>query len=215
MHASNVTLAIAPTLVLYDDLTSEAASGFAAADRLAWDIETSGLNWLDAKIATCQLYTPAMGVVVVQINGHRPTRLRRLLSDHRVAKVFHHAPFDLRFMVGHWDVHPANVKCTKVASKLIEPDLPADQHSLQALVRRLLGIELDKRQRRSDWMAQELSPEQLTYAANDVKFLLPLIDELERRASSVRLADLLQRCFDHLPTRAELEARGYEDIYSY
>mgnify|MGYP006194651211 CR=1 FL=1 len=46
-----------------------------------------------------------------------PDRLYEFLVQ--VQKVFHHAPFDLRFMVAQWNVTPRNIACTKVASKML------------------------------------------------------------------------------------------------
>ena len=37
-----------------------------------------------------------------------------LLATPSVRKVFHHAPFDLRFLTGRWRATPRNVACTKV-----------------------------------------------------------------------------------------------------
>jgi len=65
---------------------------------VAWDIETSGLDWRLDRIATCQLHVPNFGTQVIRVDGRRPDRLRELLVSEHVLKVFHHAPFDLRFM---------------------------------------------------------------------------------------------------------------------
>jgi len=74
-------------------------SDFALSRRIAWDIETTGLDWRREKIGTCQLFAEAVGAVVVSVGEDRPSALARLIEDNTVEKVFHHAPFDLRFMV--------------------------------------------------------------------------------------------------------------------
>ena len=40
-----------------------------------------------------------------------------------------------------------------------------------SLCQTLLGVELDKSETRSDWVARPLSADQITYAANDVFYL--------------------------------------------
>src|SRR5688572_3027489 len=83
---------------------------------VAWDIETTGLDWRSDDIRTCQL---AVGddISIVQVgNWGVPDNLRSLLQDAAVLKVFHHAPFDLRFMTHHWKADAVNVACTKIAS---------------------------------------------------------------------------------------------------
>ncbi len=49
------------------------------------------------------------------------------------------------------------------------------------LVRRLLGRELPKAHTRTDWSRRPLTPEQIEYALDDVRYLLPLKSELEAR----------------------------------
>src|SRR3990172_3087677 len=74
--------------------------------RVCWDIETSGLDWREESIATCQLYVPDGVVYIVQVRDDSQPNLRKLLEDEQVLKIFHHAMFDLRFMVHHWKVTP-------------------------------------------------------------------------------------------------------------
>ena len=52
------------------------------------------------------------------------------------------------------------------------------------LVREVLGVELAKGHARTDWARRPLSPEQLAYAADDVRYLSPLADALEARLAA-------------------------------
>jgi ribonuclease D len=65
---------------------------------------------------------------------------------------------------------------TQIAAGLM--GLPA-QIGYAELVRRLLGVELAKSHTRTDWSRRPLSAEQLTYALDDVHYLLPLADRLQ------------------------------------
>jgi ribonuclease D len=145
---------------------------------VAWDIETSGLDPRTDRIGTAQLYAPGLGTVVVQLGADVPQRLCRLLADPAVCKVFHHAMFDHRFMVAHWDAQPARIACTKIASKLLRPQLANNGHSLQSLLASYLGVEISKDLRLTDWLAPELTAAQLAYASRDVVYLIPLLSEL-------------------------------------
>jgi ribonuclease D len=64
---------------------------------------------------------------------------------------------------------------TQVAAALA--GFPA-QVGYAELVRRLLGRELPKGETRTDWSQRPLSPAQLEYALDDVRYLLPLRDSL-------------------------------------
>jgi ribonuclease D len=56
------------------------------------------------------LFSEAAGAVVVSVGADRPSALATVLEDSTVEKVFHHAPFDLRFMVNAWRVSPAAIR---------------------------------------------------------------------------------------------------------
>lgn len=182
---------------------------------VAWDIETSGLDWKNDRIATCQVYVPNHGIEIIRIGEQIPDRLRELLMSERVVKVFHHAAFDLRFMTHHWNALPKSVACTKILSKIVRPDLEPKQHSLKPTLWRYLEVEIDKGQQTSDWFSPELGAEQLAYAARDVEFLVPLFEKLLDVARAHGLADIAERTFAYLPTRVETDLRGCGDVFSY
>lgn len=103
-----------PPTVASGDLPATLLDACRRSVLIAWDIETSGLDWRQAQIGTCQLFAPGIGAVVISVSdGVRPTRLVSLLEDPRVPKVFHHAPFDLRFMMHAWGVKPASIRARK------------------------------------------------------------------------------------------------------
>jgi ribonuclease D len=197
------------------DVSSEFEWAVRDARIVAWDIETSGLEWRFDRIATCQLHVPGIGTQVIQMNGHQPERLRELLISERVTKVFHHAPFDLRFMRHHWKAHARNVACTKVLSKIVRPEAASEEHSLKPTLQRFLGITLDKSQQVSDWLSPSLSREQLQYAVRDVEYLVPLLETLMDEARASGVADIAERTFAYLPTRVETDVRGCGDVFAY
>jgi ribonuclease D len=200
--------------LLMGDLTAEAFEASLSARVVAWDIETSGLDWRSERIATVQLHV-GDSTYVVQLNGTSPTRLKALLEHNGTMKILHHAMFDLRFMAHHWDASPASIVCTKIASKLARPAAEPKEHSLAPLVERYLGVHLDKSLQTSDWAAAGLADNQLLYAADDVRFLRPLYDELERELCRQGLIELRDQCFAHLPTRVALDLGGYPDVFAY
>lgn len=197
------------------DIDEELASRFRAASRVAMDTETSGLDPHSDRLAVAQVHAPEVGTVIVQLGDDIPWRLCSLVADPAVLKTFHHAMFDLRFMVAHWRVTPSNIACTKVASKLLTPDGGPSEHSLQSLLKKHLGVSISKEQRLSDWSAPTITPEQLDYAANDVEHLLPLLDELLRRLGEQQLSAEYKACLAFLPTRVKLDLGGWPDVFSY
>jgi ribonuclease D len=201
--------------VVKSDIDSELLALLREYKKVAWDIETSGLDWRTERIGVCQLYTPRSGTIVVQLGSRRPTNLCKLLEDPNVTKVFHHAPFDLRFMHHHWQVRSRNIADTKIASKLLSPDLPNEEHSLQELLDRYLAVSIGKEEQTSNWLVKHLSASQLAYAVMDVCHLLPLLDALSKKLRTTNLYGLYEGCLQHVPTRVELDLRGYEDVFAY
>ena len=71
-----------------------------------------------------------------------------------------------------------------LASRLLTNGMPQVKHGLAHVAKRILGVEVDKEQQRSDWSG-DLTQEQLDYAAKDVELLCemdhPLISRLRRK----------------------------------
>ncbi|MEV1002823.1 ribonuclease D [Nonomuraea sp. NPDC050202] len=203
------------TDVVYEDLSEQLVTRFLSVPRVAWDIETSGLNPRIDRIGTVQLYAPEAGTIIIQISDRRPDHLITLLSDSQTLKVFHHAMFDLRFMFAKWGAISQKVTCTKIASKILQPDRQAPFHSLQHLLLEYLNIEISKEFQLSNWFAKELSREQINYARNDVQFLLPLLDALQEKLESEGLSALFSACTDFIPARVQLELGRWQDVFTY
>ncbi|HUB75005.1 MAG TPA: ribonuclease D [Solirubrobacteraceae bacterium] len=202
-----------PPLVGCDDLDERGFEQAIEASTVALDIETTGLDWRRERICTVQMQVEDT-TYVIRIGDKVPYRLRAIVEDAAIGKILHHAMFDLRFLAFHWGVTPAHVACTKIASKLAEPQAPCEAHSLAPLLQRHLGVHLDKSQRTSDWTV-ELSAEQLRYAADDVRYLMPLYALLDGKLRSEGRVELRDRCYAHLPTRVELEVGGFPDVFAY
>jgi ribonuclease D len=136
--------------------------------------------------------------------------LKRLLADEKVLKIFHFARFDMAVLKHALGVMPRPVYCTKVASRLARTF--TDRHGLKDLTRELLGVELSKQQQSSDWGAPALTQDQLAYAASDVLYLHALREKLDAMLVREGRDGLARACFAFLPTRVELDLRGWSDM---
>lgn len=193
----------------------ELAARLHDAGRVAVDTETTGLDWRTDSLKLCQLFAHQVGAVLIRIDGDAP-RLRSLLEDSSVAKVFHFAPFDLRFLETALSARTTTVVCTKAASKLLDPELPASAHSLGALLARHFGVELDKGPvRTSDWGASELTEAQTNYAVSDVANLLRLADAEVEALKRRGLEEVFAAICAYMPVSAHLEVIGVPDPLSY
>jgi ribonuclease D len=138
------------------------------------------------------------------------------MGDPNVIKVFHFAPFDLRFLLSGWRVTVEHVACTKAASKLLRPSAPREEHGLASLVARYAGVALDKGAvRTSDWAASVLSPQQLAYAIGDVEHLPGLLGALLTELTAFGLLDDFWNVCRYMPLDARLEVAGVPNPLTY
>lgn len=71
-----------------------------------------------------------------------------------------------------------------VDTQILSAFLGWSQPGLGVLTQHYLGQPLAKAERLTDWMQRPLTPAQLAYAADDVRFLLPLADRLQAEVDS-------------------------------
>lgn len=196
-----------------NDLPSDLDLG----DVVAVDCETMGLNPHRDRLCVVQLSSGDGDAHLVQITQDQTSApvLAALMENQDVLKLFHFGRFDIAAILNRFDVLTTPVYCTKIASKLIRTY--TDRHGLKFLLQELLDIDISKQQQSSDWGAPELSKAQIEYAASDVLFLHRLREELDLRLDREGRTVLAQRCFDFLPTRAQLDVAGWseQDIFSH
>lgn len=184
---------------------------------VAIDCESMGLNPHRDRLCVVQLSSGDGTAHLVQVaKDIAPApNLTRLLADPKVLKLFHFGRFDIALLLQSYGVTTAPVYCTKIASRLVRTY--TDRHGLKYLLSELIGVDISKQQQSSDWGAAVLTEAQQTYAASDVLYLHRLRDVLETMLVREGRTDLAQRCFEFLPTRAELDLLGWPetDIFSH
>jgi len=192
-------------------------SGLDFGDSVAIDTETMGLEPHRDRLCLAQLSAGDGICHLVQFATeiHDAPNLKALLADPKLLKIFHFGRFDIAVLRHHLGVLAAPVYCTKIASKLARTF--TDRHGLKDLCRDLLGIELSKQQQTSDWGAEQLTDEQLRYAAADVLHLHALRTRLDAMLAREGRQTLAQACFAFLPTRALLDLSGFAggDIFEH
>lgn len=179
---------------------------------VAIDTETLGLNPARDPLCVLQISAGDGHAHIVQLNRetYDAPRLKALLSNPEITKIFHYGRFDIAVIKAYLGADCPNVYCTRTASKLVRTY--TDRHGLRDCCRELLGVELNKQQQSSDWGADNLSPEQLQYAANDVLYLHALKEKFDSMLEREGRSALAQKCFDFLAVRAELDLAGWLNI---
>ena len=179
---------------------------------IAVDTEAMGLNNHRDRLCVVQLSDGKGDAHLVQFakGEYNAPNLVKLLEDASRVKLFHFARFDVAILKHYLGVRTAPIYCTKIASRLCRTF--TDHHSFKTLCRELIQVEISKQQQSSDWGADELSPQQVDYAASDVLYLHQLREKLDTMLAREGRTELANECFQFLPARAELDLAGWPDI---
>ena len=184
---------------------------------VAVDTEAMGLNPHRDRLCVLQLSAGDGNAHLVQFapGKYDAPRLRRLLGDPCVTKIFHFARFDLAMIYCHLGVMAVPAYCTKIASRLARTF--TDRHGLRDLCKDLISVDLSKQQQSSDWGAARLTDEQLRYAASDVLHLHALRARLDAMLVREGREALARAAFEFLPHRVLLDLGGWaeQDIFAH
>ncbi|WP_127475700.1 ribonuclease D [Sulfurivermis fontis] len=121
------------------------------------------------QLCLIQIATPDGAVCIDPFGIDDLGPLLDLLYDPAILKVLHAARQDLEIFHVMRGTPPAPVFDTQLAATLLGH---GDQIGYGALVKETLGVELEKAHSRADWSLRPLTPEQLEYAADDVRYLV-------------------------------------------
>ncbi|MDV2488935.1 ribonuclease D [Acinetobacter johnsonii] len=130
--------------------------------------------------------------------------------------VFHACSEDID-LIYHYAQHKTlnNVFDTQVGMSFLGHGL---QVSYQNALKQMLDVDIDKGETRSNWLARPLSPAQLSYAANDVLYLMNLSEKVKQELESKSLLHFALEDCQHLTQEIATETPLhllYQDIGNY
>lgn len=166
-----------------------------AAEIVAFDTETTGLVPVYGGLRLLQLTAERCPIVVIdlwELDEPGLDELRRWCAAKERTWVAHNATFDLGWLQEHRIELAGDVHCTMLASRLCTNGMPNLRHGLAPVAERYLKIEVSKEQQASNWGAEVLSVEQITYAAKDVEVLMQLYPLLMERIRKGKLETAYQ-----------------------
>tara|TARA_Y100000817_G_C16776522_1_gene508566 strand:- start:413 stop:1024 length:612 start_codon:yes stop_codon:yes gene_type:complete len=182
---------------------------------IAADCEMMGLQPNRDPLCLIQLYDGKGDCHLIQFidkNFNAPNLKKVLKSDKTF--IFHYARHDLAAIKHDLGIMIKNIYCTKISSKIARTY--SQGHSYRDLCKELLNIDISKKQQSSDWSNPVLSQEQINYAATDVMYLHVIKKKLDEILDRQKRDGLVKSCIEFLPTRVELDLRGWNnDIFSH
>jgi ribonuclease D len=184
---------------------------------IAIDTETMGLDYKRDPLCLVQISSGNEEVHLIQINRKtfKADNLKTILEDNDIKKIFQFARFDLAVLNYYLKADINNVYCTKIASKIGRTY--TDKHGLKDLCKELLNIDLSKQMQSSDWGAENLTEQQVNYAASDVLYLHKIKEELDKILIRENRMELAEHCFKFLKHRVTLDLAGWnnQDIFAH
>ena len=134
------------------------------------------------KLCLVQLAIPGACAVVDPLAVDDLSPLAALMADPTTLKVFHACSQDMEVFDHALGVLPAPVFDTQVAAAFLGERM---QSSYAAVVHAFCGVSLPKSESLTDWSRRPLTPEQIEYALDDVRYLIDAYGEIERRLAEL------------------------------
>lgn len=140
-----------------------------AAGVVAYDTEFVSEHTYLPELCLLQLATPERAVAVDPYRVPDLSAWWNILADETTTVIVHAGREEIRFCLHLGGCKPRRVFDTQLAEGLRSTTYPVGYESL---VTRVLGERLGHHATRTDWRRRPLSPEQLAYAVDDVRYLI-------------------------------------------
>ena len=160
------------------------------ADRIGIDTEFVSEDTFRPELCLVQVATADVLAVIDPYRAGDLTPFWRALAEGDHVTVAHAAREEVNFALSACGRPPANLFDTQIAAGFCSTEYPA---SYSSVVTKFLNARPSKGEQRTDWRRRPLSSDQIEYALEDVRYLLPLHETIHRRLKRLdRLAWLAE-----------------------
>ncbi|MFM8706086.1 MAG: ribonuclease D, partial [Planctomycetia bacterium] len=178
----------------YDHVTTDSqlarlVERLAAHDHVAFDTEFVSEHTYRSELCLIQVAAPGLLAVIDTLAVRELDPFWRLLTTPGRTTVVHAGREEMGFILHAIGERPAKLFDVQLAAGLVDHDYPA---GYAALVRRLLKVQTNKAETRTDWRRRPLSDAQLDYALDDVRHLEKMWRKLERMLETTGRAAWMQ-----------------------
>ena len=176
------------------------------------DNEALGLVLGRDPLTLVQLGLESKQFYLIKLNrkNYEAPNLIKILSNNKTQFIMHYARQDLLWLKYHLKVEPKNIFCTKVASKLART--ASSMHGYKDLVKELCGKDISKKEQQSDWGNPNLTPKQISYAAQDTEHLFDIKEKLTKMLIREKRFDLFEKCMKVIPVLVDMEISGFKPL---
>jgi len=153
---------------------------------LALDTEFVRTRTLFSKLGLLQVFYGEQVALIDPLCDLDLEPFWQLLTNKNIVKVLHSCHEDLEVFKKYAGRLPEPLFDTQIAGQFL---FKGKVLGFGAMVAQELDIELDKGEARTNWLKRPLTEKQLTYAVNDVKYLLPVYHSLNDKLIEQGLAE--------------------------
>jgi ribonuclease D len=155
------------------------------------DLEADSMYHFKEKVCLIQIASRGINAVIDPLMIQDLSPLKPLFKKAEIQKIFHGADYDVRSLYRDFRITINNLFDTELASRF----LGYSETSLEAVLKNKFEVILDKKYQRKDWSKRPLPQDMISYAAKDVRYLLPLAESLSTELENKsRLHWVMEEC---------------------
>jgi ribonuclease D len=139
------------------------------------DLEADSMYHFKEKVCLIQMAATNVNVVIDPLAVRDLSALKPIFKRDDICKIFHGSDYDVRSLYRDFHITIHNLFDTELASRF----LGFPETGLEAVLKKMFGVTLDKKFQRKDWSRRPLPPDMIAYAAKDARYLLPLAKNLK------------------------------------
>jgi ribonuclease D len=177
-----------------------------SAEWVALDTEADSLHAYPEKLCVLQISTVDGDKLIDPLAKIDLGPLWVELKRHRL--ILHGADYDLRLLRKNHSFVPNCIFDTMLASRL----LGEREFGLGSLLKKHLGVILEKSSQKADWSQRPLTERMEAYARNDTHYLKPLSDILRDQLCQKNRLAWLEQCCDRLVTECAIPTKPEPDL---
>lgn len=155
-------------------------------------------------LSLLQIATPTKIFLIDCISCKNLSYLKRILENPKKLIIFHSSRSDTTVLNTNLKLKVENVFDIQIGEKNI---YGGEVKNYAAIVKNYFGIDLDKSETNSNWLKRPFTDDQLSYAANDVDFLLEIHS---KQLKILEKAGKLEEVFSQSKRESSL---GNQDLY--
>ena len=207
-----------PTLITTPDQLDEAVDHLRSAKTFGYDTEFIGEDSYYPYLCVIQAATTERVILFDPIAMQDLSSWWALLNDPALTKIVHAGAQDIEPVMRLTGKPAANLFDTQVVGGLVGLDHPL---SLGNTIQAILGVEHDAGAKFSRWDRRPLTPQQIHYAAGDVRYLCAIHDWMKRKLEELDNTEFAKQACEDLcepqqyiadPLSRKIKAKGINKL---